>query len=142
MFSECSAHIIYYKDMELTHLVSSFCFSPGTNTFVTWIIYKAHVSSSTFLPCYQLWDSLSTACMRICTRCKFIFLTHLKKLEKNVFSNPSDSLRTISHVSLGTAKNKQISKEFNLKYKAVYRIICEYAVGWRDGGREKRNPSQ
>lgn len=46
-------------------------------------------------------------------------------------SNPSDSLRTISHVPLGTAKNKQISKKFNLKYKAVYRIICECAVGWK-----------
>ena len=39
--------------------------------------------------------------------------------------------RTISHVPLGTAKNKQINKKFNLKSKAVYRTECEYAVGWK-----------
>ena len=32
-------------------------------------------------------------------------------------------------IPLGIAKNKQINKKFKLKSKAVYRTICEYAVG-------------
>lgn len=113
--------------------MNSFCFSAGVKAFVTYIIYEVYVSSS-FPPCYQLWDSLSTAVTRICTW-KFIFLSYLKEL-CSVFFYLIAVKRTVSHVPLGIYR-----KRFNLKSRALCGTTSECVVG-KKGWRKREKESQ